>query len=62
MSRRTDQGPLGDMRHFARKAIGMFGAASADDLESDTAVDTVALYLPKLVGQLYAILGGDSGN
>ena len=94
----------------------MFGAASADDLESDTAVhfairylvmtvgeaasrvpsefrdahpeipwvdvigmrnrlahgydqisreilhDTVALYLPKLVGQLDAILGGDSGN
>ncbi len=113
MSRRTDHGPLRDMRHFAREAIGVFGAASADELEHDTAVhfairylvmtvgeaasrvppefraahpeipwvdvigmrnrlahgydqisreilhDTVALYLPKLVGQLDAILGDE---
>ncbi len=113
MSRRTDHGPLRDMRHFARKAIGMFDTGSADALESDTAVhfalrylvmavgeaanrvspefraghpeipwvdvigmrnrlahgydqisreilhDTVALYLPKLVGQLDTILGDE---
>ena len=113
MSHRTDHGPLRDMRHFARKAIGMFDTASADALEGDTEVhfalrylvmtvgeaanrvspelraahpeipwvdvigmrnrlahgydqisreilhDTIALYLPKLVGQLDTILGDE---
>lgn len=111
MSRRTDHGPLRDMRHFARTAIEMFNEATPDALESDTEVhfalryvvmtvgeaanrvspefrtahpeipwldvigmrnrlahgydqvsrevlhDTIALYLPKLVGQLDTILG-----
>jgi uncharacterized protein with HEPN domain len=102
------------MRHFARKAIGVFNTASADALENDTTAhfairylvmtvgeaanrvspefraahpeipwvdvigmrnrlahgydqvsreilhDTVALYLPKLVGQLDAILADES--
>ncbi len=63
MSRRTELGPLQDMRHFARTAMQMFDEASPDALEGDTAVhfarrylvmtvgDTGAVDLPKLVGQ-----------
>ena len=35
MSRRNDTGFVVDMRDHAREAVGMFGAASADDIESD---------------------------
>lgn len=116
MSRRTDYGPLRDMRHFARTAIQIFDGADPDALKGDTAVhfalryllvtvggaahrvspefrtahpelawrkvdamrkalvhgcdevereglhDTMAMDLPKLVGQLDAILEDESGN
>ena len=51
MSRRTDHGPLQDMRDFARKAIGMFETAGTDTLESDTAVHFALRYLVLTVGE-----------
>lgn len=50
MSRRTDQGPLGDMRHFARTAIQMFDGADPDALEGDSAVHFALRYLLVTVG------------
>lgn len=51
MSRRTDIGPLRDMRHFARTAIQMFDGATPDTLEGDTAVHFALRYLVMTVGE-----------
>ena len=51
MSRRTELGPLRDMRHFARTAMQMFDEAAPDALEGDTAVHFALRYLVMTVGE-----------
>ena len=51
MSRRTDDGPLRDMRHYCREAIRTFDTASADALESETAIHFALRYLVMTVGE-----------
>lgn len=51
MSRRTDHGPLRDMRDYAREAVATFGTASADALESDRTLDLALRYLVLTVGE-----------
>ena len=51
MSRRTDRGPLRDMRDYAREALETFQTASADALENDRTVDWALRYLVLTVGE-----------
>ena len=51
MSRRTDRGPLRDMRDYAREAVETFQAASADVLENDRTIDWALRYLVLTVGE-----------
>lgn len=50
MSRRTDHGPLRDMRHFAGTAIQLFEGVDPNTLEGDTAVHFALRYLVVTVG------------
>ena len=51
MSRRTDRGPLRDMRDYAREAVETFQTASADALENDRKLDWALRYLVLTVGE-----------
>ncbi len=51
MSRRTDRGPLRDMRDYAQEALETFQTASADALENDRTVDWALRYLVLTVGE-----------
>lgn len=54
MSRRNDRGPLLDMRDYAREAVEIFGAASADALETDRKLQLSLCYLIQIVGEAAA--------
>ena len=51
MSRRNDTGFVVDMRDHAREAVGMFGAASADDIESDRMLQLALERLVQNIGE-----------
>ena len=51
MKRRSDAGPVRDMRDHAREAVETFQAASADALENDRTLDRALRYLVLTVGE-----------
>ena len=60
MSRRNDRGALQDMRDYAREALGMFGEASADALETDRQLQLSLCYLIQIVGEAAARVSADT--
>lgn len=59
MSRRSDRGPLLDMRNYGREAVAMFDGASADALENDRTLHLALLYLVQTVGEAATRLSGE---
>ncbi len=51
MSDHDDRGPLLDMLEAARKAVGVFEAATADELERDLRTHLALLHLIVIVGE-----------